>query len=287
VPTFFLSLKSVVQAVELPPLPSNGRYIYHANECFDWGTFGWGIKSQKVDVDQYKYFIFMNSSVRGPYLPTYVKVGSAAACGVQPAPAPAHPNGAALCMASNRFCDSQLVQAFPPSITVLTGPFTPKFTGLKRTSKGDRLPRIRANEEQAALQGHVHWTDVLISKLNDIVKLVGPTINCEGSPLHGDMNGVWRKNPHVQSYLVATDQVGLSILLKDEKVFQCYNNMFDTIYHSELGSSSAVLDAGYNIDSLMVRSLGLPLPWSLPEWPVLFPSCVYLRRAHFDEHVCS
>jgi hypothetical protein len=112
---------------------------------------------------------------------------------------------------------------------------------------------MRANEEQTALQGRVHWTDVLISKLSATVKLVGPTINCGGSPLHGDVNGVWRDNPHVQSYVVATDQVGLSILLKDEEVFQCHDNMWDTIYHSELGSSSAVLNAGYNIDSLMVR----------------------------------
>lgn len=24
----------------LPKLPSNARYVHHANECFDWGTFG-------------------------------------------------------------------------------------------------------------------------------------------------------------------------------------------------------------------------------------------------------
>ena len=104
------------------------------------------------------------------------------------------------------------------------------------------------------MQGHVHWTDILFSKLTDTVKLVGPTINCEGSPEKGDVNGVWRKNPHVQSYLVATDQVGVNLLLEDQRVFQCYEDMWDTIYHSELGSSKVILDAGYNIDSLMVRS---------------------------------
>lgn len=103
------------------------------------------------------------------------------------------------------------------------------------------------------MQGHVHWADVLFSKITDEVKLVGPTINCEGSPQGGNPANVWRKNPHVQSYVVATDRTGMQILLDDQNVFKCYNNMWDTIYHSELGSSAAILDAGYNIDSLMVR----------------------------------
>jgi hypothetical protein len=25
----------------LPPLPTNARYVYHPNECYDWGTAGW------------------------------------------------------------------------------------------------------------------------------------------------------------------------------------------------------------------------------------------------------
>lgn len=105
------------------------------------------------------------------------------------------------------------------------------------------------------VQGKVHWADVLFSKLNDEVKLVGPTINCEGSPLSGNPASTWRRNPHVQSYVVATDRVGMQLLLTDPGVFQCYDNMYDTIYYSELGSSAAILDAGYNIDSLMVRQL--------------------------------
>ena len=82
---------------------------------------------------------------------------------------------------------------------------------------------------------------------------MGPTINCEGSPQGGHPANAWRKNPHVQSYVVATDRIGMQILLDDQNVFKCYSNMWDTIYHSELGSSAAILDAGYNIDSLMVR----------------------------------
>ena len=39
----------------------------------------------------------------------------------------------------------------------------------------------------------------------------------------------------------------------DPAVFQCYDNIHDTIWHSELGASLAILNAGYNLDSLMLR----------------------------------
>lgn len=26
---------------KLPRLPPNARYLHHANECYDWGSFGW------------------------------------------------------------------------------------------------------------------------------------------------------------------------------------------------------------------------------------------------------
>lgn len=30
-----------VDPPQLPVLPANARYMHHANECYDWGTFGW------------------------------------------------------------------------------------------------------------------------------------------------------------------------------------------------------------------------------------------------------
>ena len=38
----------------------------------------------------------------------------------------------------------------------------------------------------------------MVGKLSDTVRLVGPTISCEGSPYKGDVQGEWRSNPHVQ-----------------------------------------------------------------------------------------
>ncbi len=65
---------TVAQGVQLPLLPSNVRIVRHSNSCYDWGTFGWVLSSGLVDTAHYKNFIFLNSSVRGPFLPPYAKV---------------------------------------------------------------------------------------------------------------------------------------------------------------------------------------------------------------------
>ena len=51
-------------------------------------------------------------------------------------------------------------------------------------------------------------------------------------------------------------QVGLKTLLDDEKVFACYNSIHDTVFHAELGSSLAIFNAGYTIDTLMLKYQG-------------------------------
>lgn len=63
-----------MQGVDLPELPGNARYLHHPNECYDWGTFGWVLQTQDIDMKAYKHFIFLNSSVRGPFLPPYLQV---------------------------------------------------------------------------------------------------------------------------------------------------------------------------------------------------------------------
>jgi translation initiation factor eIF-2B subunit epsilon len=52
-------------------------------------------------------------------------------------------------------------------------------------------------------------------------------------------------------------QVGLNLLIGDQHVFACHHDRWDTIFYSELGSSKCILDAGYNIDSLMLRYQGV------------------------------
>ena len=53
----------------------------------------------------------------------------------------------------------------------------------------------------------MHWTEALTYRLKGKVKMVGSTISCAGVY---DVPAV----PHVQSYLVAVDQIGFNVLRK-------------------------------------------------------------------------
>lgn len=44
---------------------------------------------------------------------------------------------------------------------------------------------------------------------------------------------------------------------EDGNVFKCHTTMWDTIFYSELGSSWSILEAGYSIDSFMMRYQGV------------------------------
>ncbi len=45
--------------------------------------------------------------------------------------------------------------------------------------------------------------------------------------------------------------------MEDGLVFKCYESLYDTVSHSELGASAAILKAGYSIDSLMLKYKGV------------------------------
>ena len=186
---------------QMPLLPSNGHYIQHDNECFDFGTVGWffneftygnpwlneTIKNgpkKKVNLTSYKYFILMNSSIRGPF-------------------------------------------------------FSPYF--LKFLS-----------DYQNETEQIFYWYYVFTKRLNSKVKLTGCTISC--LPV-----------PHVQSYILATDFIGLTILLKPgsggssqaEGIFGCYPIKNHVSLNSEVPSSNRILQAGYMIDCLLAKYQGI------------------------------
>ena len=170
---FFIILQGVKELSSLPPLPRWATYIPHENICYDWGTWGWFLfHSGLINHNQFRYFVFINSSVRGPFLPSFIKRS---------------------------------------------------------------------------------WLDVFISLMSPVVKLAGPTINCESS---GQAIGSFIQNPHVQSYAMVTDHVGLSTLFS-AGVFTCRNDRWRTIYYSELSSSRSILDAGFSIDTFMLRYRGI------------------------------
>ena len=103
------------------------------------------------------------------------------------------------------------------------------------------------------LQTELAWHTLLTRRLSEEIKLVGPVISCEGAAYRGNTTGHWRKNPHVQSYVLAMDQAALQVLAQEGQVMQCHSDRWDAVYFGELGASLAILNAGYNIDSLLVR----------------------------------
>lgn len=52
-------------------------------------------------------------------------------------------------------------------------------------------------------------------------------------------------------------QVGLRVLQEDGRVFACYRDMLDTVFHAEVGASAAILAANYTLDSLMLKYQGV------------------------------
>ena len=159
----------------------NVRIVEHDNSCYDLGTLGWlytELEGQGGFVSfpsSYAYFVWVNSSVRGPFLPPYID----------------------------------------PQTTT--------------------------------------WTRALTDKLNDRVKLVGATVSCGASGPHPP-------TVHVQSYVVATDAVGLDLIRKNATVLACYDTMQDVVFYGERGITETILNAGYGIDSLMARYQGMD--WS-------------------------
>ena len=61
---------------DLPVLPANCRYVHHNTTCTDvWAVAG-NVLLSKVAVQDHDYFVFLSSSVLGPFLPEYVKVSA-------------------------------------------------------------------------------------------------------------------------------------------------------------------------------------------------------------------
>jgi hypothetical protein len=54
------------------PKNKNIKVLFRDNIGYDFGAYGEALKT--INTEQYKYFFFINTSVRGPFLPDYVKM---------------------------------------------------------------------------------------------------------------------------------------------------------------------------------------------------------------------
>jgi hypothetical protein len=146
----------------------NCTVVKRKNVGYDFGAWANGLLKSGVDHQKYDYFIFMNGTVRGPFLHSYIE---------------------------------------------------------KR------------------------WCDIFTSKLNDVVKLVGTTINCLNT-VDGPSN---EYEPHVQSMFFVTDKVGLNVLLKDNILEPDYTPISkrDIVIDKEIGMSKSILKSGYNLACML------------------------------------
>ncbi|KAF3164347.1 hypothetical protein EYR41_001424 [Orbilia oligospora] len=79
------------------------------------------------------------------------------------------------------------------------------------------------------------WTDTLLAKVTDKNKLVGISYNCN-------------EPRHVQSMVLATDRIGLSLLFP--KINRCFNTLGDAVT-GETSITGAITQGGYNVTALM------------------------------------
>lgn len=80
------------------------------------------------------------------------------------------------------------------------------------------------------------------------------------------LRGLWNmdtcsnRNPDCPTYdwkKLLYPQEGLRVLQAAGSVFTCHASMLDTIWHSEIGASAALLEAGYNLDCLLAKYQGV------------------------------
>ena len=91
------------------------------------------------------------------------------------------------------------------------------------------------------------WVDAFLSRLGgpDGVRLVGTTINCLSSRRDAESGAF--SSLHVQSMVLALDRAAVRTL---HPMLRCYDGMLEAIAHGEVGSTQAVLAAGYAVAAL-------------------------------------
>ncbi len=109
------------------------------------------------------------------------------------------------------------------------------------------------NPAMLSVQGQSAWHRLLTQRLSKDVKLVGPVISCGGTFFQGNVSSVLRQNPHVQSYAMAMDREAIEIFQEEGHILKCQRDRWDAIFYGELGSSLAILDKGFNLDSFLPR----------------------------------
>ena len=236
---------------ELPPLPSNARYVLHANECMDIGSIGWLLRlppshPDHVDSARYRYFIFMNSSVRGPTLPAFLEQRMDTEGSVQCTEGVEGERGGAELFpwfhvflaklsAKVKLVGCTISCAFATHIQSYF--LAMDYTGLQVIWQSRGLEATDIPDPALRQRFITHSTDIAQANTSEAqLQLartpLGPTL------LEADFCA-WQR------------QGGLRALWANfSMVLACHVDYWDTVFNSEIGSTQAVLKAGYGIAAL-------------------------------------
>lgn len=87
---------------------------------------------------------------------------------------------------------------------------------------------------------NIHWTEIFLSRFKGDVHAVGPTISCSKS------------GPFIDGWFVAMTYQALVSAHKAD-VFRCHKSKEEAIGLGEVKLSQVIIDAGYNLDSLLCK----------------------------------
>ena len=208
---------------QFPRGGENIRWVTKPNECFDFGAYALGLAEGRKTGPKggYTKYVLINSSVRGPFTPTYVPTSSWVSA------LTARVTGRVKLVGTSINCQCYAISdEHPPS----PAPAASGGNNKNESNKSTLLSKV--------------WT----SMLSLTASLLG-----EASPnTGGSSKPGTRCVPHVQSMVLATDNVGIRIL-EEAGVFECHSSLSHVVYYSEIGSSKAIFDAGYDIGSLLLK----------------------------------
>ena len=80
---------------------------------------------------------------------------------------------------------------------------------------------------------HKNWVSIFTNKINDKVKLVGPSINLKCNTYNYNDNKILKFEPHVQSFFFVTDRYGLDLMN--------LHNIFNKNFSSKISNKREVV----------------------------------------------
>jgi len=147
------------------------------------------------------------------------------------------------------------------------------FILLNNTCRGPFLPSYCVD----------NWASLFTNLINNEVKLVGPTIN------------FYKGKPHVQSYFLCTDKIGLELAINNNIITKEINVIYNGINLSEhrhkdkfiqdyeIGFSKIIIENGYNIKCLLKGYDNLDYRKLLNQDKICFDYGIIIDDACYDK----